>query len=897
MPLGVGVRLGPYEILSAIGAGGMGEVYRARDTKLGRDVALKVLPETFALDPDRLARFKREAQVLASLNHRHIAAIYGFEDSGETHALVLELVDGETLADRIARGPVPLDEALPIARQIAEALEAAHEQGIIHRDLKPANIKVTPDGVVKVLDFGLAKLAEPAGSTQSAAGSAHLSLSPTITSPAMMTGVGMVLGTAAYMSPEQAKGRPADKRSDVWAFGCVLYEMLTGKRPFDGEDVTDAMVAVLSKEPLWSALPARTPSSIRMLLRRCLQKDRTLRLQAAGDARVEIHEAMSAPETTEPAARPQGTPALGWRGVLLAVGCLLVGGLVAGLAVWNLRPAPLLSVSRLAVPLPPGDRLPDLNTPVLALSPDGSRIAFVSAREGTRKIYVRAFDNTESKAIPGTEGAASPFFSPDGNWLGFAAGGNLMKVSMAGGAPLIICKTPYLEGVSWGDNETIVFAAGFGVSGLSQVAAAGGEPQAITSKDSASEEEGHRWPQLLPGGKAVLFTAWSRNIDDAQIVVQRLDTRERRIILRGGTYGRYVSTGVSTGQLFYARAGTLMAVPFDLSRLVTTGDPIPVVQGVSLTTEGAAQFDVSRTGSLVYVPGDVQGAGRRLVWVDRAGTEQPLAAPPRNYLNPRISPDGQQVAVVVQGANDDVWVYDIPHQTLSRLTFQSRSLTPLWTPDGKRIIYRSTRGGTLNLFAKAADGSGEEERLTVSETNQAPQSESPDGQALVLTDTNSRDLWVLPLVGNSKPHPFFTSPFLESGGAFSPDGRWLAYSSDESGRNEVYVQPFPAGGRKVQISRDGGIEPRWAHTGELFYRNGDKLMVVTLATQPALNVGQSQMVFERQYATAGGASSFDVRSDGQRLLMIKEGEQAASATQINVMLNWTEELKRLVPAK
>ena len=883
MTLTPGTRLGVYVVSEQIGAGGMGEVYRARDSKLGRDVALKILPDSVAQDADRVARFKREAQVLAALNHPHIAAIYGFEESGSTQFLVLELVEGETLADRIKRGPIPVGETIVIARQIAEALGEAHEKGIIHRDLKPANIALSGHDQVKVLDFGLAKLA----TAPAEGGSSSVSMSPTLATPAMMTGVGMILGTAAYMAPEQAKGREADKRCDVWAFGCVVYEMLTAKRAFEGEDITDTIAAIMRGEPDWTALPADTPANLRLLLESCLTKDRKRRA-----ADIAVVQFLLSDRAVVPSDAPRAIRGLGSRGIVWGVSGLLVGGIVAGLGVWSLKPVPPQPVTRLVVPLPSGERLPALDTPTLALSPDGSRIAFVSASEGGRQIYVRALDSTESKAIRGTDGADSPFFSPDGSWLGFAAGGNLLKVSLEGGTPLTICKAANPRGVSWGDNDTIVFAPGFGSEGLYQVSAAGGRPEALTSKEAAAEDEAHRWPQVLPGGKAVLFTAWSRNIDDAHVVVQRLDTRERRVVLRGGTYARYVRDG----QLVYAYAGTLMAVPFDLSRLETTGKAIPVAQGVALTTEGAAQFDVSQTGSLAYLPGDVQGAGRRLFWVDRGGTEHRLDAPPRNYLSPRISPDGQRVAVVVQGANDDVWVYDIPRQTLSRLTFGSRSLTPIWTSDGKRIIYRSIRNGALNLFARAADGSGEEERLTTSPNNQFPQAESPDGQTLVFMDTGDRDLWILPLTGDRKPYPFFKSPFAETGGAFSPDGHWLAYASDESGRNEVYVQPFPSGGRKVQISRDGGGQPRWARTGELFYLNSDTVMAVELTTQPTLTVGPSRVVFKGQFATGGG-SSFDVQSDGQAVLLIKEGDHTAAAAQINVVLNWFDELKRLLQAK
>jgi len=877
MTLTVGTHLGSYDVLAPIGVGGMGEVYKAHDTKLGRDVAIKILPEAFAHDSERLARFQREAKMLASLNHPNIATIHGLEQSNGTHYLVMELVTGETLAERIKReGPVLVAETLKIGVQIAEALEAAHERGIIHRDLKPENVKVTPEGKVKVLDFGLAKAFAGDAPNEDPSNSPTLSLAATMH--------GVILGTAAYMSPEQARGKAVDKRTDIWAFGCVLYELLTGKQAFAGDDVTDILAAVVRAEPDWQTLPVATPVAIRDLLRRCLQKDKTLRMQAAGDARIEIHEAITSPAPNVPAL-PTLPAVPAWRHVAVAGIVFLAGAAIAGVAVWNFRPASPQPVSRLAVPLSPGESLRTLNTQVVALSPDGSRIAYVSFRAGKQQIYLRAFDSMESKALSSTENAESLFFSPDGKWLGFSAGGKLMKVSMDGGAALSICEAPYPRGVTWSDNGTIVFAPQFGTSGLSQVSAAGGKPQPITSRDPTAEEEADRWPQLLPGGRAVLFTAWNRNLDDAQIIVQRLDTHERRIILQGGTDARYVPSG----HLVYARAGTLMAVPFDLSRFQMTGEPIPVAEDVSLATEGVAQFDISRTGSLVYVPGDLQDNGRRLVWVDRKGEEQPLEAPPRNYLNPRISPDGKQVAVVVQGANDDVWIYDIPRQTSTRLTSQARSLNPIWTPDGKRIIYRSSRAGILNLFWKAADGSGEEERLTVSQSNQWPSAVSPDGQALAFV-SSGRDLWILPLIGERKSRPFQQTRFNENSASFSPDGRWLAYTSDESGRNEVYAQPFPGGGRKVQISTEGGEQARWARSGELFYRNGDKVMSIALTTQPALVAGKPRIVFEGRYE-----GTYDVSPDGQRFLMIKAGEHATSATQINVVLNWFEELKRRVP--
>ena len=887
MMLVAGSKLGPYEIIGAIGAGGMGEVYQAHDTKLGRDVAIKILPEAFAHDPERLSRFQREAKMLASLNHPNIATIHGLEHSNGTSYLVMELVSGETLAERVKRdGAVPIEEALAICKQIAEALEAAHEKGIIHRDLKPANVKVTPEGKVKVLDFGLAKAF--AGDVADS----NPSQSPTLSMAATMHGV--ILGTAAYMSPEQARGKSVNKATDIWAFGCVLYELLCGRPAFEGEDITEILAAVVKTEPDWSRLTESTPPSIRMLLRRCLRKDRRERFQDAADVRIEIEEALTAP------AVHKVRNASIWRWAMLSgIACLLVGSIVTGIVVWKTKPDMTPQpVSRLAVELPPSDQLPlELSqvqgSRVLAISPDGSRIAFVAIHEGKQQIYLRAMDSLESKAVPGTERAVSPFFSPDGKWLGFSVGGKLTKVMADGGAPLVLCDAPNVTGVTWGDNDTIVFARQFGNFGLSKVSAAGGDQEAITTRDPIKEEESHRWPELLPGGKAVLFTQWSRDLEGVQIVVQRLDGSERRVLVRGGSDAHYLPTG----HLVYARAGVLLAVPFDLSRLEVTGNPIPVAEGVSLSPEGVAQFGISNTGSLVYVPGGLQGAGRKLVWLDRKGVEQPLSAPPRAYQTPRLSPDGLRLAVVIQGANDDIWIYDIPRQTFTRLTFEGRNLNPLWTPDGKRIIFRASPvgGERLNLFWKLADGSGEAERLTVSDYSQVPSSLSPDGQVLIfnqLDPTTNYDLWVLPLTGDRKPRPFLQTPRNEWFSDLSPDGHWLAYASDESGQNEIYIRPFPTGGAKWQISTEGGIRPSWTRNGELVYPNGDKMMAVSIATQPTVSVGTPRLLFERHYE---GALNYDVTADGQRFLMLKSSEQDQKATQIVVVQNWFEELKRRVP--
>jgi len=887
MPISSGTRLGSYEVVAQIGAGGMGEVYQAHDTTLGRDVAIKVVPEAFAHDSERLSRFQREAKMLAALNHPNIATIYGLEHSNGTHFLIMELVSGETLSERVKReGNVPVEEALKVAVQIAEALEAAHEKGIIHRDLKPANVKVTPEGKVKVLDFGLAKAF--AGDVADS----NPSQSPTLSAVATMQGV--LLGTAAYMSPEQARGKAVDRRTDIWAFGCVLYELLTGKQAFAGDDITDILAAVVRAEPNWHALPAATPLKIRDLLRRCLQKDKTQRLRDAGDAGIEIQEVLSGSAGVVPTAPVSRRPI--WRMALAPGLALLFGALVSGFAVRSLRPAPSQAVSRLAVEVPLSDQLPLVQgSRVLAVSPDGSRIAFVAIHEGKQQIYLRAIDSLQSKSVAGTEGANGLFFSPDGKWVGFSAGGKLMKVSVDGGEPLTVCDAQNVRGASWGDDGRIVFARQFGNFGLAQISAAGGKPQALTTRDPSKEEESHRWPELLPGSKAVLFTEWSRNLEDAQIVAQRLDTGERHVLVGGGTDAHYLPTG----HLLYARAGALMAVPFDLSRLEVTGNPVSIADGVSLHTEGVAQFGVSNTGSLVYVPGgSIQGTKLKLVWVDRKGVEQPLAAPPRAYQNARLSPDGQHIAVVIQGVNDDIWVYDIPRQTFTRLTFEGRNLSPLWTRDGRRIIFRSSPSGSerLNLFWKSADGSGEAERLTTSDYGQGPNSLSPDGQVLIfmqLDPTTNYDLWMLPFTGDRKPRPFLQTTRNEWFADLSPDGHWLAYTSDESGQQEIYVRSFPTGGGKWQISTDGGVRPLWTRNGELVYANGDKIMAASIATQPTLNVGTPRLLFDRHYE---GVVNYDVTPDGQRFLMLKSVDQGQAApTQINVVLNWFEELKQKVP--
>jgi len=863
----------------------MGEVYQAHDSNLRRDVAIKVLPEAFAHDADRLARFQREAKMLAQLNHPNIATIYGLEHSDGTHYLVMELVSGENLAERVRRdGAVPVEEAMVIAKQIAEALEAAHEKGIIHRDLKPANVKLTPEGKVKVLDFGLAKAFEGDPS------SVDMSNSPTLSQAATMQGV--ILGTAAYMSPEQARGRAVDKRTDIWAFGCVLYELLTGKQTFHGEDITEILASVVKSEPDWTALPAKIPSTIRTLLGRCLRKDKRQRISDATDIRIEIEDALAAPATAEPIAAAIGTGVLGRRTLLVGAGCLLAGSIVAAIAVWNLKPTPAPApkpVTRTVITLPADQRLAVGENPEVAISPDGKLLVYAALQGGVQQLYLRAMDSLEARAIPGTDGAVNPFFSPDSQSLGFFAGGKLKKVSVNGGGATTLGDVASPRGASWGSQGTIVFTPSIG-GAVQQMPEAGGAAKPLTQL--AKGDANHRWPEVLPDGEAVLFVS---GLLGTQVAVHVTGTGEQRILVPvpGSTQPRYAASG----HLLYVQGSTLMAAPFDVRRQALTGEAVPVVENVQRDpTTGAAQYSISATVSLIYVSGGSQVDQSRLVWVSRDGKEQPLAAPPRAYDRPRISPDGRKVAV---GQDGQVWLYELARDTMTRFTFEgSSNILPVWTPDGSRITFMSNKDGPLSVFWQKADGSGGMEKLTSSEYLRAPLSWSADGQLLSfveLNPTTGYDIWVLDMK-DRKAVPFLRTPFYEVGW-FSPDGRWMAYNSNESGRFEVYVQPYPGPGGKWQISTDGGMDVRWSANGrELTYRNGDKMMAVDITTQPAFSAGKPKMLFEGPYVPPSPNNSFyDLSADGQRFLMVKPTEQAQAATQIVVVQNWFEELKQKVP--
>jgi len=864
----IGRTLCHYQITEKLGAGGMGEVYRAADTKLGRDVAIKVLPPHFAKDPERLARFEREARVLAQLNHPNIAAIYGIEQADGVHFLVLEYVPGPTLAELIAKGPLEPQSWLQICNKLVDALEAAHEKSFVHRDLKPANIKVTPDDQVKLLDFGLAK-----AWTEERSG--DQSQSPTLSIAA--TRAGTLLGTAAYMSPEQARGQPVDKRADVWAFGCVLYEMVTSGKAFGGDSIMDIIGAVAGKEPNWAALPAGAPER---MLRRCLEKDPKRRLRDIGDARMLLEEPQPAPVAVARA------PARRW-GIVP-----LVAALVAGVAVWLLKPAPPRAVVRLAVVLPAEVALRSGARHSVAFSPTGKHIVF-AGRAGAAQLYLRAIDRAESQPIAGAEGADMPFFSPDGQWIAFFADGKLKKVPITGGPPTVLCDAPAPWGASWGPDDRILFNPTFG-AGLHRVPAAGGKPEVVTTADLKQGPGGHRWPFILPGGKAAVFTINTRAAN-FHIGLVALDTGKWQTLIDNGTQPQYSPSG----HLVFQRGDALMAAPFDLARLRVTGQAAPVLERVARNAvTGAAQFSVSGDGSVVYMAG-AAGFGRALVWVNRQGVARPLGDLRRDFREPRLSPDGKRLAATA--SPDDIWVYAMTRGVLSRLTFEAgEDESPIWSPDGRRIAFAGDRP-KRQIFWKPADGSGSEEALATLEQHAHLSSWSRDGKRIAyaaLDPATGWDIWVLPLE-DRKPQPFLRTPFEEIMPAFSPDGRWLAYNSNESGRPEVYVRPVSGEGGKWQISADGGLEPLWAPNGrELFYRNGEQVLAAQVEAGPAFRAGKPRLLFAGPYVsgvTESRSRHYDIAPDGREFVMVKE--TAEGATQIQVVLNFAEELKRRAGAQ
>jgi serine/threonine-protein kinase len=897
-------RLGSYEIVNLLGKGGMGEVYRAHDSKLGRDVAVKVLPEIFAQDMERIVRFKREAKVLASLNHANIATLYGMEESNGKHFLVMELVEGETLAEKLRRGPIAVEDALKIAAQVANALEAAHEKGVIHRDLKPANIKITPDHKVKVLDFGLAKAMD------SAPGNMGLSNSPTLTAAA--TNAGVILGTAAYMSPEQAKGQEADGRSDTFSFGCVLYEMLAGRQAFQGESISEILAAVLVHDPNFSVLPPNLNPRLLDLIRQCLEKNPKRRWHAIGDVRIEIEKLLSDPSSmiALPAAVAIGSPL--WKRALPVLLAALVSGVAVGLTVWSLRPS-LASpaITKFPLVLPADQTLTPSPSRQLDISADGTKLVYVA----NGQLYMRKMSEMEARPIPGTGGGAfEPFFSPDGQWVGFVSlqDLSLKKIAVTGGAPIVICKAggAGLYDATWEGDHILFVEPGKGVMRVSEN---GGEPEVFASVPGPETAWG---PQILDGGKALLFTlaglATAEGFDQAQVVVQPLPSGQRKVIVRGGSDARYVPSG----HIIYSFGGNVRAIPFDLKKLETRGSAVGVLDGVmrvSIPLAPDTQLSFSSNGALAYIPGEGFVADRRvLALADRTGKIDRLPVPAAAYLAPRFSPDGKHIAFEMEDSKEpNVYVYDIGSGTEPRrLTFGGRNEFPTWSRDGRYVIFTSNREGDTALFRQPADG-GPAERLTKPERGMAhiAQQVDPSGKTLALWNgqgISHGGIWLLDLEGDRQMRPFVEADKqVQIHSSFSPDGHWLAYMSTEQGLSQIFVQPYPKTGAKYQVTTDLGAFPLWSSDGkQLFYTNGAGLFVVDVRTEPAPSFGKpSPVPLAGMLQPPISMWDFDIRKDGKFVVVVPDATPAPSASsqkpalQINVVLNWFEELKQRVPVR
>ena len=902
-----GQRVGPYQITSWIGAGGMGEVYRARDATLGREVAIKILPQIFASDPNRLARFDSEARMLAALNHPHIGAIYGVEQSEGSPALILELVEGPTLADRLATGPIPLTESLWIVRQIADALEAAHARGIVHRDLKPANIKITPDGNVKVLDFGLAKAVASDGVQD-------LALSPTV--PVSGTHDGVILGTAPYMSPEQARGQTVDKRTDIWAFGCVLYEMLTGRMVFPGNTVSDHIAAILEREPDWAALQVTTPLSIRRLLRRCLEKESARRLPDIAVARLEIDDA--AGDQGGAAEAASVTPRSRDRGWRRATAAAVVMALITvGFAAWSVtRPAPMGAPITFTLPPPEGLRYLSIYGS-LSLSPDGRSVAFVAmdanrgfadAETSPGALYIRSLGSQEARRLSGTEGAAGPFWSPDSRFVGFIADGNLKKVAVAGGPPVTLAERPNGR-AAWSAQGIILYTRLDDSTGLYRIPDTGGQPTRVTELDRSRDESWHVHPIFLPDGRRFLFLGYSNDRSKSAIYLASLDSQTRTRLLDIHSQPDY-----APGFLLYQRGGAVMAHPFDEKHARLTGDAAPIAEGIDSDNINArAAFSASANGALIYRSGAATGGSGRLTWFDRSGKTLGTIAEYGFFRYPRVSPDGRHVVVTFSKdeVGMDLWQIDLARGVPTRSTFHPGDdfWPSVWSPDSQRVVFSSsrTRKGVFDLYQSPAGGAAKAELLWEAGETTSPSGFSPDGRILLVNrwkrGGSTGDIWALPMTGDRKPFPLIETAFNEHSAVFSPSGRFIAYGSNDSGVRQVYVQPFPPTGARVQLSTGNGGSPVWTSDGRtVLYSSFVELssartfvaetafMAVDVTTSGAtVRAGSPRMLFMQRHI-GGGLNGFAVDPSGQRFLLVVPDQNVLAP--ITVVLNWPSLLSK-----
>ncbi len=917
-----GSQLGPCEITGFLGAGSMGEVYRARDTVLGRDVAIKILPARLTTDSEHRSRFEREAKLLAALNHPNVGAIYGIENSAAgVRGLVLELVEGDTLAERIGRQTartngsrgLRLADTLNLALQIAAALEAAHERGIVHRDLKPANIKITPEGTVKVLDFGVARAA------------AESDRPSDLTRPGTVTDLGTrdgaVIGTAPYMSPEQARGETVDRRTDVWAFGCVMYEMLTGTQAFEGTDTAGTLTRILEHEPNLARLPSDTPAVVRRVVALCLEKNRHKRLAQIAVVKFQLEDAIAALTSVEGPTNVRSR-----RRMHAVLGLGVMAGVLSGLAVaWFSASEPVsvpTDVTRLLLGVSPAEQIGGTDgrptRTAIALSHDGRTLAFSAVQDNERALYLRPLNQPQAVKLPGTEAAENPFFSPDGGWVGYWANGELRKVPLSGGPAVRVAQTPLVFGASWGEDDRIVYSRAAGA--LLEVSAGGGTPRELTVVNNERGELSHRHPHVLPGGDAILYTITKGRFprwDETQIAVYSRRTTTSKVLVDGGADARYASTG----HLLYVKEGVLLAAPFDVQTLELTGGAVGVAADVMQAAyfrvqgddTGAAQFSISATGTLVYIPGGVTPpAARSVMWVDRTGRSEPLPLEPRPFATLRLSPDAEQIALSTFGRDRDIWVYTPDRRTLSKLSVPGRIGVPIWTPDGERLTYAAGTGGPDRLQWVRADSVGAPEPLVDAQLSLVPATWTPDGRQLLYYQVPAgssarRTTWVYDVSTKGPATTLVRSAgSVTAGGVdISRDGRWIAYQSNETGDIQVYVQAYPSGVPRLQISTAGGVSPVWRGDGrELFYVQPDmppgdvRIMAVSIRVQPGLAADAPKALFSGKYEMNMPARAYDVTADGQRFLLIRADERSPERiAHVNIVQNWHEELKRLVPGQ